>query len=241
VGSVSEWWHYELRRGLSWEAAAQTAYTRAELERYYPEVDWATTGCEDGDGPPTGGGIPSPLPWLNLICQPEPPSFASAIEELAGCGPPVRVGSPVHQGLGWLGVVGVTGATTGPHLHLGLWLTGMAGASQTDVCVEPFLRGVTPPPDAYCWTDKADPAEFLPRAPGVPADPAVAFYPRDGPPVAEGAPWQLPPPNYPGSLLAEPTFCTGGGQYWNPNALPDSGFGGGAWLDWIRQMVCSAP
>jgi len=61
-----------------------------------------------------------------------------------------------------------------------------------------------------------DPLAFLPLAP--PDNPAG---------LPEGAPYQLPPPNYPGSLYREPRPGEPPvGQYWSPDA--DGGqYGGG--------------
>lgn len=205
-GGVTEWWHYEYHPdGVSWTGAMTQIWPRARLQAAFPQIAWSTAGC--------GGNIPLPI-WPPMsdaaMCVPETPAFSGAIEELAGCGPPLRAGDRVYQLDSIIGFVGTTGQTTGAHLHLGLRQRGYDGAyQQTHVCDSRWLNGLIPPDTASCWTTMADPLAFLPLAP--PSSGAVA--------LVEGAPYQLPPPNYPGSLYREPPpEATPVGQYWSPYA-----------------------
>jgi hypothetical protein len=233
----TEWWHYEYRPdGLTWASAMLQIYPLARLQAAFPEVAWAAVGCQLGADVPSGGSLPE----AHVQCTVGSPSFGAAVEEMPGCGPPVRAGDRVYQLDSVLGFVGLTGQTTGPHLHLGLKVQSYDGMyHQLDVCTPAWLQGREAPPDGNCWTEMADPLSFLPLAPppqlhvskAAPGQTATAVLP-------EGAPYQLPPPGYPGSLFREvasgdaPT-----GQYWSP--YQDGGqYGGGDVLAWIRDSSC---
>lgn len=167
------------------------------------------------------------------LCAPGQPSFSGAVETIAGCGPPVRPGDKVHQLDSIVGFVGLSGATTGPHLHLGLRVRSYDGSFRaTNVCTAEWLRGLSPPPDASCWTEMADPLDFLPRALG-------GERLAGGTVIPEGAPYQLPPPGHPDSLVVTPVpGATPAGQYWSPYA--DGGrYGGGSVLEWLRSASCA--
>jgi hypothetical protein len=116
-----------------------------------------------------------------------------------------------------------------------------------DICTPEWLQGRAPPADANCFTDMADPLAFLPQAPGnasvardgVPAPRqlgAAANLPGAAsatPIIPEGAPYQLPPPNYPNALVFTPVpNATPVGQYWSPYAEGGQYGGGsvGAWF-----------
>jgi hypothetical protein len=59
--------------------------------------------------------------------------------------------------------------------------------------------------------------------------------------IPEGAPYQLPPPNYPGSLIFTPLpDATPIGQYWSPYA--DGGqYGGGGVAEWFCAVWAGWP
>lgn len=235
----TEWWHYEYRAdGIVWASAMLQVYPLSRLAAAFPEVAWASVGCQRGDG----GEVPV-VPDDPAQCAAGSPAFASAVEELPGCGPPVRPGDRVFMLDSTLGFVGITGQTTGPHLHLGMQVRSYDGQyHQTNICTPDWLQGMMPPPGADCWTAMADPEAFLPHAP--PPVAAAGAVPRPGQTptaiIPEGAPYQLPPPNYPGSLLAEPApEATPIGQYWSPYA--DGGrYGGGSVLAWFTDTTCGA-
>jgi murein DD-endopeptidase MepM/ murein hydrolase activator NlpD len=234
-----EWWHYEYRPdGISWARAMLQVYPVSRLVAAFPEIAWASVGCQPhGDGPVIG-----PMPDDAEICVAGSPAFSTAVEEIYGCGPPVRVGDRVFMLNSTLGFVGMTGQTTGPHLHLGLQVRGYDGQyHQTDICTPDWLHGMTPAQDADCWTEMADPEAFLPHAPPPEALAARSDRSPGRTPTAiipEGAPYQLPPPNYPGSLLAETgPDAAPGGQYWSP--YEDGGqYGGGGTLEWFVGTTC---
>ncbi|HWQ13904.1 MAG TPA: peptidase M23 [Roseiflexaceae bacterium] len=237
----TEWWHYEYRvDGISWASAMLQVYPTQRLIAAFPDVAWASIGCQRGGD----GAVIAPLPGDLDMCVAGSPSFGSAVEEISGCGPPVHAGDKVYTLDSTLGFVGMTGQTTGPHLHLGLQVKSYDGIyRQTDICTPEWLQGLTPPPDANCWTEMADPEAFLPHAPppeavagsekALPGSTPTAVIP-------EGAPYQLPPPNYPGSLLEEPApNATPVGQYWSP--FEDGGqYGGGGALEWFTNTTCGA-
>ncbi|MEN9937286.1 MAG: hypothetical protein RLZZ387_3865 [Chloroflexota bacterium] len=231
----TEWWHYEYRAdGIAWASAMLQVWPVARLQQAFPEIAWTSVGCQGG-----GPVITEPLADGTLRCVAGSPSYASAVEELDGCGPPVRAGDRVYQLDSTLGFVGMTGSTTGPHLHLGLQVKSYDGAyHQTDICAPDWLQGLAPPPDAWCWTEMADPLSFLPIAP--PPESAAATRPDSTgtPVIPEGAPWQLPPPDYPRSLLAEPApGAPPEGQYWSP--YQDGGrYGGGGVAEWFQEVTC---
>ena len=195
-------------------------------------------GCEDMALDP-GAPVPPPLdgePQGDVadMCVVEPPTFARRVETLDGCGPPVRLGEPVYQLDSVVGFVGLTGATTGPHLHIGLRARSYDGSyTATNICTPGWLNGRLPPPDANCWTELADPLDFLPRAHG--GELLVG-----GTPIPADAPYQLPPPGQPGSLVLTPEpGAAPVGQYWSPFA--DGGrYGGGSAVEWLRGVSCAA-
>jgi len=155
-----------------------------------------------------------------------------------------------------LGFVGLSGRTSGPHLHLGLKVRSYDGSwPLVDTCTAEWLQGRSPPADASCFTDVAGPPAFLPQAPGntragsegVPATRQLgAADSRPGaanatPIIPEGAPYQLPPPNYPNALVFTPiSDATPVGQYWSPYA--DGGqYGGGSVGDWFCSLWSGCP
>jgi cell wall-associated NlpC family hydrolase len=193
-------------------------------------------GCEGMTIDP-GAPVPPPLDGqpegdVAGMCTVGQPSFSGAIETLPGCGPPVRPGDRVFQLDSTVGFVGLTGATTGPHLHLGLRARSYDGLfRRTNICTSEWLRGHAPPASADCWTDMADPLDFLPRALGVEQAPGGTLVP-------EGAPYQLPPPGQEGALVTTPVTGPAPGQYWSPYA--DGGrYGGGSALEWLRGASCA--
>jgi murein DD-endopeptidase MepM/ murein hydrolase activator NlpD len=233
-----EWWHYEYRPdGIAWTSAMLQVWPLSRLARAFPEIAWASVTCQSG-----GSELPPLVEGVDR-CVAGEPSFASAIEELPGCGPPVRAGDQVYQLDSILGFVGMTGQTTGPHLHLGLQVRSYDGQyHQVDICTPEWLQSFTAPPEAYCWTEMADPLAFLPLAPPPDKETTKRSGAASTPTaiIPEGAPWQLPPPNYPASLLHEP--AAGGeleGQYWSP--YQDGGqYGGGGVVEWFQGTTCNA-
>jgi hypothetical protein len=240
-----EWWHYEWHPdGIAWTSAMLQVWDLPTLQAAFPEIAWTSIGC-------AGGSNSSTDPTVNpqereQFCTLGTPRFGSTVEYIDGCGPPVRVGDQVYQLDSRLGYVGLTGTTTGPHLHLGMKIKSYDGSwPSVDICTSDYLDGRTPPSGASCYTDMADPLAFLPRAPGSVAsgggDPAqpVALHPNAAsnttptPIIPEGAPYQLPPPNYPNSLVFTPgPAATPIGQYWSPYA--DGGrYGGGSIGEWF--------
>src|SRR5437870_64741 len=98
----------------------------------------------------------------------------------------------------------------------------------------------------------AAPLHSLPRAPGDtlapgsdPAPPLAANVQSSGTPptpiIPEGAPYQLPPPNYPIALVFTPVpDATPVGQYWSPYA--DGGrYGGGGVAEWFCSIWSGWP
>jgi hypothetical protein len=213
----------------------------ATLQAAFPEIAWETIGC-------AGGSNTSADPTTNpqereLMCVLAAPSFSGSVTYIDGCGPPVRAGDKAYQLDTTLGFVGLSGNTSGPHLHLGLKVRNYDGAWPfIDICTPEFLEGRAVPPDANCYTDMADPMAFLPLAPPPPAASAssagqqiqaAAAGTTPTPIIPEGAPYQLPPPNYPGSLFFTPLpAATPVGQYWSP--FEDGGqYGGGGVGEWL--------
>ena len=231
-GDTSEWWHYEWHpEGVSWAGAMRQLWDLATLTAAFPKVDWASVGCM---GEPPAGGVQA-----GIACVLESPRYASPVETLPGCGPPVRAGDQVAQLDSVLGFIGMTGRTTGPHLHLGLKVRSYDGSWPiVDICTPEWLEGRAVPPDANCFTDRADPLAFLPRAPASAAGQSSAPGPTAGI-IPEGAPYQLPPPNYPGSLVFTPLpEATPVGQYWSPYA-EGGRYGGGGMAEWLCSNVWS--
>jgi murein DD-endopeptidase MepM/ murein hydrolase activator NlpD len=239
-GDTLEWWHYEYRSdGIAWTSAMLQVWDLPTLQAAFPEIAWETIGCSGGSN---GNTDPTINPQeRELMCVLAAPSFAGSVEYIDGCGPPVSVGDKVYQLDTTLGFVGLTGNTTGPHLHLGFKVRNYDGAwPSIDICTPEYLDGRTAPPDAYCYTDMADPISFLPLAPppltlgvaGQQVQAATAGL-TPTPIIPEGAPYQLPPPNYPGSLFFTPLpAATPVGQYWSP--FEDGGqYGGGRFGEWL--------
>jgi cell wall-associated NlpC family hydrolase len=207
-------------------------------QAHFLEARRIVSGCEGmaidpglPTTPPLDGG---PQGDVAGACLPGLPSFASPVETLAGCGPPLRLGDRVFQLDSVVGHVGVTGSTTGPHLHLGLRARAYDGDyHQANICAPEWLRGRAAPPGASCWTEMADPLDFLPRALGRETT-------GGGTPVPEGAPYQLPPPGASGALVLTPApDATPVGQYWSPHADGGS-YGGGSAAAWLRGAICAA-
>jgi D-alanyl-D-alanine dipeptidase len=44
-----EWWHFEVRDGLSWQGAMSQIYTTAQLQAVYPELNWSSFSCTGPD------------------------------------------------------------------------------------------------------------------------------------------------------------------------------------------------
>lgn len=232
-GETAEWWHYEYHpEGIAWTSAMRHVWSIARLRAAFPQIGWDQIGCGDGgDAPPI-----SPPVRGDTECVLGQPTYTTVVETLNGCGPPVRVGTPVYQLDSLLGFVGLSGQTTGPHLHLGLAVRSYDGTwALRNICTPEWLQGQMPPPDAACWTRMADPLDFLPRAPGN--DPHLPQRQRNEsgslPLVPEGAPYQLPPPNAPDSLVFPPEpHATPVGQYWSPYAAGGR-YGGSTVAAWF--------
>jgi murein DD-endopeptidase MepM/ murein hydrolase activator NlpD len=250
-GDTAEWWHYEWHPdGIAWTSAMRQVWELATLQAAFPEIAWTAIGCASGANSPGGSTIdPGEVEDLCILGA---PSYHSAIETFDGCGPPVRAGDQVYQLDSTLGFVGLTGQTTGPHLHLGLKVRSYDGSwPLSDICTPEWLLGRIPSADANCFTELADPLSFLPqapgnngvsgaeapalRAPGSVSHPAAAVTPT--PIIPEGAPYQLPPPNFPSALVFTPVpNSTPVGQYWSPYA--DGGqYGGGGVGQWFCANV----
>lgn len=244
-GDTAEWWHYEWHPdGIAWTSAMLQVWDLPTLQAAFPDIAWATLGCAGGLNT---GSDPQTSQQTEQMCAIETPRFRSAVETVAGCGPPVRAGDRVYQLDSTLGFVGLSGRTTGPHLHLGMQVKSYNGSWPfVDMCTPEWLQGRAPPSDANCLTDMVDPLAFLPQAPGnaalpgdaVPAVKSPVNQGRGSPPtpiIPEGAPYQLPPPGEPSALVFTPVpNATPAGQYWSPYA--DGGrYGGGS----VRAWFCS--
>jgi hypothetical protein len=243
-GDTAEWWHYEWHPdGIAWTSAMRQAWDLPSLQAAFPDIAWDTLGCAGGSN--TGGDGASSPQETEQICVLGAPRYSSAVETITGCGPPVRAGDRVYQLDSTLGFVGLSGRTTGPHLHLGMQVKSYDGSWPiVDICTPEWLQGRAPPADANCFTDMADPLAFLPRAPGNTGlrggdAPALKLQLNQSsgstptPIIPEGAPYQLPPPGYPNALVFTPIpNATPAGQYWSPYA--DGGrYGGGSVGAWF--------
>jgi hypothetical protein len=249
-GDTPEWWHYEWHPdGIAWTSAMLQVWDLPTLQAAFPQIDWAAIGCVGGSN--SGADPIITGQEREQLCVLGAPSFSDSVEYLDGCGPPVRAGDKVYQLDSQLGYVGLSGQTTGPHLHLGMKLKSYNGSwPSIDICTPEYLDGRSAPSDANCWTDMADPLAFLPRAPGSIASggavqahavSAAASGTTPTPIIPEGAPYQLPPPNYPNSLLFTPLpAATPIGQYWSPYA--DGGqYGGGGVAEWFCSVWAGWP
>jgi murein DD-endopeptidase MepM/ murein hydrolase activator NlpD len=249
-GDTPEWWHYEWHPdGIAWTSAMLQVWDLPTLQAAFPQIDWAAIGCVSGSN--SGGDPLISGQEREQMCVLGAPSFSGSVEYLDGCGPPLRAGDQVYQLDSRLGYVGLSGQTTGPHLHLGMKLKSYDGSwPSIDICTPEYLDGRSVASDANCWTDMADPLAFLPRAPGsiasggaVPANTVSAAVPNTTPTaiIPEGAPYQLPPPNYPNSLLFTPLpAATPVGQYWSP--YEDGGqYGGGGVAEWFCSVWSGWP
>ncbi len=223
-----EWWHYEYRAdGVTWFTAMRQIWPPARLRLAFPQFDWEAIGCDGGSIP-----IGSPAPPSGVvICVADLPRFGSTIEQLTGCGPPLRVGERVFQLNSTIGYVADGMGRALPGLHLGLRVRRYDGTQPRQLICTPFwLGGRHPPPGSRCTTEMADPTDFLPRA--------AAGLVLHGTPIADGAPYQLPPPGHPGSIKGDlSSYDHPPGQYWSPYA--DGGaYGGGDALADLRAGSC---
>jgi len=192
-----EWWHYEFTEGLSWRAAMRQVWPEARLQNAFPEINWSAVGCTSVDE--TDGTLV--LAEAPDRCTRQRPSFASDISSAAGCGPPVRVGDRVRQ------LTDAVGFIAGPGLFFGIRTSGTQGTDVINVCSPTWLAGLPPPTDRQqCWTDMANPAEFLPFD-------------------DEGNPMQLSPPEQTQDYVFGPAQPPSG-MYWSPNWV-DGPYGGG--------------
>jgi cell wall-associated NlpC family hydrolase len=204
---------------------------------YFWQARRYANGCADHvlDIPPPSAG------WggdASIVRQPEfqpggpcvhgIPTFREDIETFPGCGPPVDLGTRLKMLDSRVGYIGLSGTTTGPHLHFGLTHVGLSGQpTTTDVCTDAWLHGRTPPPGHACTTRQADPLDFLPRAHAT--TPLASA--KDAPAVDE--PYQLPPPGTDGALLSSPApEASLAGEYWAPNT-EEGRFGGGSVWNWL--------
>lgn len=243
-----EWWHFELRGGLAWQGAMAQVYPIDILQQQYPALDWSAFPCQGQT--PADPGSPDEHEDPFQTCTEGVPSWNTVYEELAGCGPPLSWSTEVQTLDHVIGHVGLTGWTTGAHLHLGLRQRSGATAAGTyatiDVCEPPWLpdelRGKSRDQinktvlitwKADCYTETVDPLDFLPRANAGPPLPMATAAPLDSAPV------QLPPPGTDGALLMPvPSGAASPGEYWSPFGRYGR-FGGGSVLDWLRSLLCS--
>lgn len=234
-GTVLEWWHFEYHPdGISWTSAMLQVWPLDVLQNAYPNINWASVGCT---GNPGGPPVVSPPqePLDDNFCDIGTPTFADFYEEVPGCGPPLKLGENVFQLDSSLGFIGLTGKTSGPHLHMGLKVRNYNGqAAAVDICTPQWLQGRPIPSGVYCYTDYADPWDFLPRA-SEQTNPSTCLDPDKGPYIPEGAPYQLPIPDC--DLLYPQVEPTPVGQYWNP--FEDGGqYGGTGVVDLITTTTC---
>ena len=145
-GDTAEWWHYEWHPdGIAWTSAMLQVWDLPTLQAAFPDIAWATISCAGGSNT---GNDPSTLQESEQMCVLGAPRFRSAVETIAGCGPPVRAGDRVYQLDSTLGFVGLSGRTTGPHLHLGMQVKSYDGSWLfIDICAPEWLQGRAPPAD----------------------------------------------------------------------------------------------
>jgi hypothetical protein len=255
-GTTLEWWHYEWHPdGIAWTSAMLQVWDLPTLQAAFPDINWTAIGCAGGSN--TGSGdLTVSGQEREELCVLGTPRYGSPIETFDGCGPPVRAGDKVYQLDTTLGFVGLSGQSSGPHLHLGLKVKRYDGSWPIiNICTPEWLDGRGAPAGANCYTDMADPLAFLPQAPGnatIAGGDGEGALRQSGPDagghgartptplIPEGAPYQLPPPNFPGSLVFTPVpGATPIGQYWSPYA--DGGqYGGGGGGQWFCSNVDTA-
>ncbi|HEU5090885.1 MAG TPA: hypothetical protein VFT99_25715 [Roseiflexaceae bacterium] len=256
---VLEWWHYEYHPdGIAWTSAMAQVWPLAVLQQAFPTIDWSVIGCATGSLPP--GSVPELPPGA---CIPDPPTWGSGpgVSYSHGCGPPVlppdedhETGTRLRQFVGTVGWLGQTGrqvpsGPAGAHLHLGLD-TGKA----TNMCRRPLQAPGVPetrlPPGASgCWTDWADPLQFLPQANPdtlvMENGTAVPVVSGTGDPTLSDALLQLPPPGHPATTLLEPADSQHpDGTWWSPGNDDRAekivgALGGPAILDWLAWLWCT--
>lgn len=110
--SRPEWWHFELRDGLSWQGAMSQIYTTAQLQSVYPELNWSTFACTGADPVEPGGEDGNVPSWESIpdlvsyvtFTLPDPSIWWPAEPEPAGPGAIDFVGQALYpfQWLGWL-------------------------------------------------------------------------------------------------------------------------------------------
>jgi hypothetical protein len=111
--SRPEWWHFEVRDGLSWQGAMSQIYTTAQLQAVYPELSWSNVACtgpdpvepaggEDG-GVPRWAAIPDLVAYVTFTL-PDPDTWWPAEPEPPGPGAIDFIGQALYpfQWLGWL-------------------------------------------------------------------------------------------------------------------------------------------
>lgn len=61
-----EWWHFEVRDGLSWQGAMSQIYTTAQLQSVYPELNWSSFACTGADPVEPGGEDGNVQSWESI-------------------------------------------------------------------------------------------------------------------------------------------------------------------------------